>query len=169
MAITNVKTFPMLVTSPAFSNGEIIPPKYTCDGKDVNPELHLKDVPAGAVSLALIVDDPDSPSGNWLHWSVWNIASTTTVIAENSVPAGAVEGETDFSEVGYGGPCPGSGEHEYRFMVFALDCMLYVPHGAVRSVIEEAMQGHVLASAALTGRYQRIKMRALQQQQPAHA
>lgn len=152
----------MRVTSPAFHDGEIIPSKYTCDGKDINPELHIDGVPAQAKCLALIVDDPDSPSGNWLHWSVWNIAPDTKVIHENTVPAGAVEGETDFSEVGYGGPCPGSGEHEYRFMAFALDATLNIPYGSARSVIEEAMMGHVLAHATLTGRYQRIKMRTLQ-------
>lgn len=151
----------MRISSPAFRDGDFIPPKYTCDGKDVNPELHIENVPASAKSLAILVDDPDSPSGNWLHWSVWNITPSTKVIAENSVPQGSVEGETDFSEVGYGGPCPGSGEHEYRFIVYALDVTLTLPPGSVRIAIEQAIEGHVIASTALTGRYQRIKMRAL--------
>ena len=152
----------MRVTSPAFHDGETIPSKYTCDGKDINPEIHIDDVPAQAKCLALLVDDPDSPSGNWLHWSLWNIAPDTKVILENSVPTGAVEGETDFSEVGYGGPCPGSGEHEYRFIAYALDTTLSIPYGSARSVIEEAMRGHIIVEAKLTGRYQRIKMRTLQ-------
>ena len=152
----------MRVTSPAFFSGEMIPAKYTCDGKDVNPELVFDDVPGDTQSLAILVDDPSSPSGNWLHWSVWNIAPTTRVIRENSVPQGAREGETDFSEVGYGGPCPGVGEHEYRFIGFALDCILDVGHGAPRQVIEEAMEGHILAQGTLEGRYQRQKIRAMQ-------
>lgn len=148
---------PMLITTPAFRNGDRIPPKYTCDGDDVNPELRFDRVPPQTASLAVIVDDPNSPSGNWLHWSVWNIPPTVTVIAEDSVPKGARQGETDFSEVGYGGPCPSYGEHEYRFQVFALDCLLDVSNGAPRHVVEEAMEGHVLAMAQIEGRYQRVK------------
>lgn len=151
----------MRISSPAFANGEFIPPKYTCDGKDVNPELHFDAVPAAAKSLVLLVDDPDSPSGNWLHWSLWNIPASVRVIREDTIPQGASEGETDFSEVGWGGPCPGSGEHEYRFIVYALDTTLNLPHASVRIAIEQAMAGHVISTATLTGRYQRIKMRAL--------
>lgn len=153
---------PMRVTSPAFRSGDMIPAKYTCDGKDVNPELVIDDVPGDTQCFAILVDDPSSPSGNWLHWSVWNIPSSVRVIRENSVPQGAREGETDFSEVGYGGPCPGVGEHEYRFMVFALDCVLDVGHGATRDVVEAAMEGHILAQGILEGRYQRQKIRAMQ-------
>ncbi len=146
--------------SPAFPNGHRIPSLFTCDGDDINPELRFDGVPKEAKSLALVVDDPDSPSGNWLHWSVWNIDPSLRIIEEDSVPDKALEGETDFSEVGYGGPCPGYGEHEYRFTIFALDSFLDVHEGAPRHVLEAAMQPHILASAALTGRYQRIKKEA---------
>ncbi len=146
--------------SPAFSNGHRIPSLYTCDGDDINPELRFDGVPKEAKSLALVVDDPDSPSGNWLHWSVWNIDPAVRSIAEDSVPEEAVEGETDFSEVGYGGPCPGYGEHEYRFTIIALDCVLEVTEGAPRHVLEAAMKAHILATAALLGKYQRIKKEA---------
>lgn len=150
----------MRIMSPAFSNGHRIPSLYTCDGDDINPELRFDGVPKEAVSLALVVDDPDSPSGNWLHWSIWNIDPSVRSIAEDSCPDRALEGETDFSEVGYGGPCPGYGEHEYRFTIFALDALLNVPEGAPRHVLEAAMKDHILASAELTGRYQRIKKEA---------
>lgn len=150
----------MRIMSPAFPNGHRIPSLYTCDGDDINPELRFDGVPKEAKSLALVVDDPDSPSGNWLHWSVWNIDPSLRIIEEDSVPDKALEGETDFSEVGYGGPCPGYGEHEYRFTIFALDSFLDVHEGAPRHVLEAAMQPHILASAALTGRYQRIKKEA---------
>lgn len=153
----------MRITSPAFCSGEMIPAKYTCDGKDVNPELVIDDVPGDTQSLAVIVDDPSSPSGTWLHWSVWNIPPTVRIIRENSVPQGAREGETDFSEIGYGGPCPGTGEHQYRFAVYALDCVLDLSHGAQLHMIEEAMDGHILAEASMAGKYQRQKIRAMQQ------
>ncbi len=147
----------MRIMSPAFGNGQRIPPQYTCDGDDVNPELRFDGVPKEAVSLALIVDDPDSPSGNWLHWSVWNIDPNVREISEDSVPSGAREGETDFSEVGYGGPCPSYGEHEYRFTLYALTTILDVPEAAQRQVVEAALKPFVIASAELRGRYQRIK------------
>ncbi|MEK7132025.1 MAG: YbhB/YbcL family Raf kinase inhibitor-like protein [Patescibacteria group bacterium] len=146
----------MRLNSPEFKNGELIPPLYTCDGEDVNPELHLHDVPKLAVSLALIVDDPESPSGNWLHWCIWNIDVATKIIERDSVPLGAVEGETDFSEVGYGGPCPSFGEHEYRFTIYALDIKLDLVSGAPRHAVDEAMVGHIISETALFGRYQRI-------------
>jgi Raf kinase inhibitor-like YbhB/YbcL family protein len=150
----------MRISSPAFRNGDKIPSLYTCDGDDVNPELRFDAVPASAVSLVVIVDDPNSPSGNWLHWSVWNIQPNVRKIEEDSLPQGAKEGETDFSEVGWGGPCPGYGEHVYRFAVYALDITLDVAGGAPRHVLEAAMQGHVMSSAFLTGRYQRVKKEA---------
>ncbi|MDQ5952618.1 MAG: hypothetical protein QG626_747 [Patescibacteria group bacterium] len=150
----------MRIMSPAFSNGHRIPSLYTCDGDDINPELRFDGIPKETKSIALIVDDPDSQSGNWLHWSVWNIDPSLRTIAEDSVPDHALEGETDFSEVGYGGPCPGYGEHEYRFMIFALDAMLDVADGAPRHILEAAMKPHILASASLTGRYQRMKKEA---------
>lgn len=143
--------------SPAFTNGHKIPSLYTCDGDDINPELRFDGIPKEAKSLALVVDDPDSPSGNWLHWSVWNIDPSVRLIEEDSVPNNAREGETDFSEVGYGGPCPGYGEHEYRFTLFALSGLLDVPEGAPRHILEEAMKPYILASAELRGRYQRVK------------
>ena len=147
----------MRIMSSAFSDGDRVPSKYTCDGDDVNPELHFSDVPEETVSLAIVIDDPESPSGNWLHWAVWNIDPHLRVIAEDSLPKGAIEGETDFSEIGYGGPCPSYGEHEYRFMVFALDRVIDLPRGTQRHVLERALEGHILASATMKAKYQRIK------------
>lgn len=147
----------MRIISPAFEDGGRVPPKYTCDGDDVNPELRFADVPEGTRSLAVIIDDPTSPSGCWLHWSLWNIDPAIMKIEEDRTPKGAVEGETDFSEIGYGGPCPSYGEHEYRFTVFALSDMLPLPRGTQRHVLEHAMQGLVLASATIKAKYQRVK------------
>jgi Raf kinase inhibitor-like YbhB/YbcL family protein len=143
------------ISSPAFDNDSDIPVKYTCDGEDVNPELIFEGVPADAASLVLIVDDPDAPGGTWVHWTVWNIDPATASIAEDSVPAGSVEGNTDFGVPGYGGPCPPSGTHRYFFKLFALDTTLDLDTASSASDIEAAMEGHVVASAELIGLYSR--------------
>jgi Raf kinase inhibitor-like YbhB/YbcL family protein len=112
----------MKLASPSFENGQKIHPKFTCEGENVNPKLIISDVPKNAKSLCLVVDDPDSPSGTWTHWLVWNIPPDTKEISENSVPG--TEGANTFGEIGYGGPCPGVGEHRYFFKLFALDTTL---------------------------------------------
>jgi Raf kinase inhibitor-like YbhB/YbcL family protein len=141
----------MSISSPAFENNSDIPEKYSCKGTDVSPELVFEGVPSDAVSLVLIVDDPDAPVGTWVHWTVWNIDPSTTSIPENSVPAGSVEGTTDFNIPGYGGPCPPSGTHRYFFKLYALDTTLDLDSSARVPDIEAAMDGHILASAELIG------------------
>src|SRR6266568_6480993 len=101
----------MLLTSPKFAAGGAIPAACTCQGAGLNPSLTIADVPTGSVSLALILDDPDSPSGTFTHWLLWNIAPETHEIAEGPVPVGAVQGLNDFGKPSYGGPCPSSGQH----------------------------------------------------------
>lgn len=143
----------LMIGSPAFNANEMIPVKFTCDADNVNPQLDISGVSQEAVSLALIVDDPDAPGGTWVHWTIWNIDPGTTSISENSVPEGAVEGVTDFGVPGYGGPCPPSGTHRYFFKLFALDTMLDLDSTASAADIEAAIQGHVLGSAELVGLY----------------
>lgn len=145
----------MIIASEAFKNNDYIPGKYTCDGLNVNPPLRFADIPEGTVSLALIVDDPDSPSGVWTHWLVWNVTPDTSSIAENSIPAGSSSGRTTFGESKYGGPCPGSGTHHYEFKLYALDTRLNLPPSASKTELETAMQGHVIIDAKLTGLYSR--------------
>lgn len=145
----------MKISSTAFENGEAIPALYSCDGGDINPPLAFSDIPADAKTLALIVDDPDAPSGLFVHWVVWNIPPTVTGIAEGSVPEGVVEGMTDFGKQKYGGPCPGRGEHRYFFKIYALDTELLLPPTGGKEELEEAMVGHVLQSAELMGQYMR--------------
>ncbi|MDD3887700.1 MAG: YbhB/YbcL family Raf kinase inhibitor-like protein [Patescibacteria group bacterium] len=144
----------MLIES-IFKNGESIPAKYTCDGENVNPPLKFFDVPKNAKSLALIFDDPDSPSGTWTHWTVWNINPKLLEIKENSIPENAVLGKTTFGEVGYGGPCPGSGEHRYVFKLFALDIVLNLKEGTDINQLEQAINEHVIEKCELIGKYQR--------------
>ena len=107
-----------------------------------------------AVSLALIVDDPDAPAGDWVHWTVWNISPETVEITEGSPPSG-VEGTTDFGKTGWGGPCPPSGTHRYFFKLYALDQELDLDSSATKSEIETAITGHVLDKAELVGLYER--------------
>ena len=146
----------MKILSPAFEANQMIPPKYTCDGENINPPLQIADVPANTKSLILISDDPDAPMGTWVHWTIWNIPPETNEIGENSVPIGAVEGITSFGNKGYGGPCPPSGTHRYFFKLYALDAMLDLSQSAKASDIEKAMKSHILDNSELIGLYKRM-------------
>jgi Raf kinase inhibitor-like YbhB/YbcL family protein len=143
----------MKLNTNAFPEGGIIPKKYAREGSNMNPPLHLEDIPAKTRSLALIVDDPDAPSGTFNHWLIYNMDPKTRDIKENSVPVIATQGRNDFGDVEYVGPQPPSGEHRYFFKAFALDSVLDLPRGARRAELEKAMQGHVVDEAAIMGRY----------------
>lgn len=146
----------MKISSSAFKQGGNIPSQFTCDGSDKNPALQIEGIPAGAKSLALIVDDPDAPSGLFTHWLVWNISPQTTAISEGAAPK-AIEGTNDFGKSGYGGPCPPSGTHRYFFKIFALDRELDLPAGAKRKDLDAKISGHVIAQGELMGRYSKQK------------
>ena len=146
----------MKITSSAFQEGANIPSKFTCEGADTSPPLQVADVPSGAKSLVLIVEDPDAPSGLFTHWTVWNISPQTATIAEGSTPKG-VQGTNDFGKSGYGGPCPPSGTHRYYFKIFALDRELDLPSGTKRGQVDAAMKGHVVGQGELMGRYSKEK------------
>ncbi len=140
------------VTSSAFENNGKIPSRYTCDGENISPPLNIEGIPEGTESLVLIVDDPDAPRGNWDHWIVWNIQPKRD-IEEGSVPG--VEGMNDFRKNSYGGPCPPSGTHRYFFKVYALDTHLDLTKDSTKSIVEKAMQNHILAKGELVGLYSR--------------
>ncbi len=145
----------MELSSTAFIADGSILAKYTCDGDNVNPPLQISDVPIEAKSLILIVDDPDAPRGDWVHWLIWNMDPKITEITENSVPAGAVQGLTDFGSNEWGGPCPPSGTHRYYFKLYALDTLFELPLATTKVQLEAAMQGHILEQTQLLGTYQR--------------
>ncbi|MDO8572664.1 MAG: YbhB/YbcL family Raf kinase inhibitor-like protein [bacterium] len=147
----------MEIHSPIFKSGDDIPPQYTCDGEDINPPLTFDAIPVDAKSLVIIMDDPDSPTGTWTHWLLWNISPNTKEIGEGSVPRGAVQGGTTFGASGYGGPCPGHGKHRYFFKCYALDVVLDIPEGSKKEILMESMKGHILAEAEMYGCYQRKK------------
>lgn len=146
---------PFRLHSPAFGYGEQIPREYTCDGRDINPPLSIENVPEDAEALVLIVEDPDAPGGTWVHWRVWNIAPSTTLIKENSVPEHAIVGKNSFGNLAYGGPCPPNGEHSYVFHIYALHRPLHLPVEATDLMLRNALLGNTIAIASLVGYYRR--------------
>lgn len=142
----------MELTSPAFEEGGMIPAEYTCQGKDISPELNIAGIPEDAKSLALIMDDPDAPMGTWDHWVVFNMPAATAKIAKGTEPEG-IPGTNSWKRTGYGGPCPPSGTHRYFFRVFALDTELDLSSGATKKEVMDAMEGHIIGKAQLMGRY----------------
>lgn len=142
------------IRSVAFSHGGHIPPRYTCEGENVNPPLQINDIPENTKTLALIVEDPDAPRGVYDHWIAWNIPPREA-ISENSRPG--IRGKNSFGNTEYGGPCPPSGSHRYFFKVYALDSDLNIQAGSDKKILEEAMKGHILGSGELMGHYQKRK------------
>lgn len=152
MLVSEIRTdFKVLtVSSKVFEMDSEIPGKYTCEGANVNPPIDIQDIPQEAKSLVLMVEDPDTPGGSWLHWLVWNIPPTRH-IRESTIPG--VQGVNDFGVNIYGGPCPPSGTHHYHFKVYALDTVLDLAEGSTRSEVELAMDNHILAFGSLVGLY----------------
>jgi len=149
----------MQLTSTAFQQGGKIPSTYTCDAENVSPPLSITDIPPEAQSLVLIMDDPDVPKhlradGMWDHWVVFNIAPDVTQIPENQEPQGT-PGIGTGGNTAYHGPCPPDREHRYFFKLYALGVRLDLPAKSTKKAVEEAMQGHVVATAELMGRYER--------------
>jgi Raf kinase inhibitor-like YbhB/YbcL family protein len=151
----------MQLTSTAFAEGAAIPAKYTYDGRNVSPPLKWSGVPAGAKSFALIVDDPDAPSGTWVHWVLYDLPASASELPEDvaksqSIAGGAKQGLNDFKQLGYGGPSPPRGKpHRYFFKLYALDSLLDLKPGLSKKDLESAMDKHILAQAQLMGTYQR--------------
>lgn len=149
------------LTSTAFSAGETIPKKFTCDGPDVSPQLKWNDPHANTQSIALIMDDPDAPGGTWVHWVLYDLPASTRELPEGvakqeQLPSGARQGRNDFGKIGYGGPCPPPGKpHRYFFKLYALDAKLGLKAGATKADLERAMKGHILAQVELIGKYGR--------------
>jgi Raf kinase inhibitor-like YbhB/YbcL family protein len=143
----------MRLSSSAFAPGEVIPARYTCDGPDLSPPLAIGDIPQGTAALALIMDDPDAPVGTWDHWVAYDIPVAAAV--PEGVRSLGTPGRNSWRRMGYGGPCPPFGEHRYFLRVYALDARLGLREGTGKKQVLEAMKGHILAEAALMGRYSR--------------
>jgi Raf kinase inhibitor-like YbhB/YbcL family protein len=144
----------MQLTSPVFSNGNPIPEKFTCEGENFNPPLLILGTPLDSRSICLTVEDPDSPSGNFVHWILYDVKPTINTIRENWIPEAALQGRNDFGNHNYGGPCPITGNHRYIFTIYALDKSLNEPVENI-SKLHSLTAGHILAEASLTGTYQK--------------
>jgi len=149
------------VSSSAFHDSDKIPAKYTCSVLDVSPPLSWSEPPSGALSFALIVDDPDASGGTFTHWIVFKIPSNSRGLPE-AVPTpaqlsdGTTQGKNDFGRIGYSGPCPPPGRtHRYQFTLYALDQALDLKTGASKKQVLDAIREHILAQGQLTGTYQR--------------
>ena len=154
----------LTLESAAFAANGPIPAKHTCEGDDRSPPLAWRGAPAGAKSLALIVDDPDAPDPaaprmTWVHWVLYNLPPSAPGLAEaieaSALPAGTREGVNDWGRTGYGGPCPPIGRHRYFHKLYALDVVLPDLGRPRKAALEKAMHGHVLAEAVLVGTYQK--------------
>jgi Raf kinase inhibitor-like YbhB/YbcL family protein len=143
------------VASPAFAEGGLIPPRYTCDGKDVSPPLRFTGIPGRARELALLVEDPDA--GHFVHWSLLALSPRTTSLGEGSVPPGAVQTKNGFGDRRWGGPCPpkGKGPHHYVFALYALDKRLGLGGSASADEVRSAVAAAALARGTLTATYGR--------------
>jgi len=139
-------------TSSAFTNENTIPAVYTCTGQKIHPPLSISGVPAGAKSLAIIIDDPDAPTGTFNHWVVWNIDPATREIPAGTVPFQAEEGTNSAGTIGYTPPCPTSGApHRYFFTLYALDDKNTQDEKATKDIMVTAMTGHIIEQTNLIG------------------
>jgi len=147
-----------ILTSEVFLEGEPVPSKYACDGDDVSPPLAWSGAPDNTTSLVLIMDDPDAPVGMWVHWVLFNIPGSATMLevglpADAELPDGSQQGTNSWGRVGYGGPCPPSGVHRYFFKLYALDAPLALDENATKEEVLAAMEGHILMETELMGTY----------------
>jgi Raf kinase inhibitor-like YbhB/YbcL family protein len=146
----------MSVESTAFKDGSYIPEKYTCEGVNASPEIIIRNIPKGTISLALIMDDPDASNGTFDHWILFNIKASDSedLILKENFNAGTF-GKNGKGKNEYTGPCPPSGIHHYNFRVYALDVNLDVESGATKQQVEKAMDQHIIAQSQFTGLYQK--------------
>ncbi len=155
----------LTITSTAFDPGKKIPTRHTGEGDDVSPPLTWSNVPAGAVELALICDDPDAPTAEpWVHWVIYKIPAKLSGLKEGiarseklAEPVGVLQGKNSWNTIGYRGPMPppGHGTHHYHFKLYALDSALALQPGLTKPQLLDAIRGHVLAEGELVGTYQR--------------
>jgi Raf kinase inhibitor-like YbhB/YbcL family protein len=145
------------LTSPVLVSDGLFPASHTCEGDNTPPPLEWLHPPEETQSFALILDDPDAPSGTFTHWVLFDIPGTAQQLPHNGETPG-ISGRNDFQQDGYGGPCPppNHGQHRYYFHLFALDVeSLGLSLGVRRREVEYAMQGHVLDQTTLMGRFER--------------
>ena len=139
------------VRSPAFAAGATIPVRFSCRGSNTPIPLTWTGIPSGAASVAMIMDDPDAPSGTFTHWVVFNLPATSRGIANGRIPAGAAQAQNGRGQAAYTGPCPPSGTHHYRFTIYAEPKTLSLPAGASLEQALSAIKANPISSGRLTG------------------
>jgi Raf kinase inhibitor-like YbhB/YbcL family protein len=147
-----------VLISPSFAEGGAIPIKHSCDGQDLSPALSWDGAPKGTAMFALIVDDTDA--GGFIHWVAYNIAGGPGGGLAEGVPAAGPpqQGRNGFGRTGYGGPCPPSGTHSYRFTLYALSQPLPLHGTPGAGDVRSAMAtGVLLGQTTLVGTYTRKK------------
>jgi len=160
-AAENPQVASIALSLPALAQNGTIVRRYTCDGEDISPAIVWSGIPASAKTLALIVDDPDSPSGVFTHWGVFNLPTKLSGLPENlpqtpALAAGGEQARNDFGRIGYSGPCPPSGsEHHYHFKLYALSRTLRLAADADARTLVVAMRGYVLARGEVVANYGR--------------
>ena len=148
-------TASLTITSSDFKNDDMIPAKFTCEGDNTSPALHISGIPSGAKTVALILHDPDAPmKGGFTHWVMWNLPADGNITANYT---GAMQGLNGMGKSGYKGMCPPTGTHHYHFMVYALDTKLELDKATDKAALEKAMEGHILATGDLVGLYKKMK------------
>jgi Raf kinase inhibitor-like YbhB/YbcL family protein len=145
----------LALTSESFQHGDPIPARHALEGENLSPQLSWSGVPDQTQSIAVICEDPDAPSGTFVHWVGWGIEPEAGRLGEGE--AAPREGRNDFGNTGYGGPSPppGHGRHRYYFRVYALDAEPVLEPATSRAELEAAIEGHVLAAGELMGTYER--------------
>ncbi len=148
----------LTLTSSAFAPGKPIPDEFSCKGRSISPALSWTGAPANTASFALIADDPDAPSGTFVHWVIYNIPAASKGLPQAVAPQptfddGTTQGMNSGNRRYYMGPCPPSGTHRYFFKLYALDSRLDLPPGATAAQLTKAMQGHILAQGELMGTF----------------
>ncbi len=150
------------IQTPAFKDGGNIPSKYTCDDANISPRLTWSTKAEGIKTYAIIVNDPDAPSGDFVHWVLYNIPSNIKELAEDitpskNIPEEILMGTNGAGKIGYMGPCPPSGTHRYYFRIYGLNSALHLSPGAEKWQLVKAMEGHIVAQGELMGKYKRNK------------
>jgi len=141
----------MQLTSPDFKNGDSLPTDLTCFGKGRAPILQISGAPATTTSFALIVNDPDAPTGVFTHWLIWNFDRSTTTVDAKNLPKSVTAGTNSSGTAKYIAPCPPSGTHHYYFRLYALDETLNLPASTNQKQLLSAMKNHIVDEAVLMG------------------
>lgn len=141
------------LSADAFADGEEIPVQFTCDGVDVSPRLFWTGVGEGVTEYALIMDDPDA--NGFVHWVVYGLPVSARELGEGEQPGDWLEGTNDFGRIGYNGPCPPEGPHEYQITMYTLSENLDLAEGASAQQVRDAIDGLVVSTATYSGTYAR--------------